>query len=169
MRCLHVLALFAFAIPVTAQAPALHSGITIYIEPMGGYETYLATAFLKEHVPVIIVTDKTKADFILASAVSRKEPSRPGVVINNRVSANVGNNGNNDAWNQGWQSGSGYAAQRALAGQTNVSVSVIDPKTSQIVFGHSATSARPNQIQKTAEDCAKHLKEFIEKSEKPKK
>jgi hypothetical protein len=37
------------------------------------------------------------------------------------------------------------------------------------MYAYSAGSYRSNQTQKTAEDCAKHLKEFIEKSEKPKK
>jgi hypothetical protein len=50
-----------------------------------------------------------------------------------------------------------------------VSISVRDPKTSQIVFAYSAGSYRSNQTEKTAEDCAKHLKEFIERSEKAKK
>ncbi|WP_263352850.1 hypothetical protein [Acidicapsa acidisoli] len=170
MNRVAVIALLALCPFAVAQAPQLHSGSTVFIEPMDGYETYLAAAIMKKHVPVIVVTDKEKADFVITSTVSHKENSQPGVVINNRVSANTGsNNGNNDAWNKGWDSGSGYAAQRAALGHTIASISVVDAKTSQIVFAHSAGSFHANQVQKTAEDCAKRLKDFIDKSEKPKK
>lgn len=161
--------LLAFSALGFAQAPQLKSGSMVYIEPMGGYETYLAAALVKKHVPLVVVTDRAKADFIIASTISRKEAAQPGIVINNRVSANAGsNNGNIDAWDRGWGAGSGYPRPGAL-GLTDASISVIDPKTSQLIFAYSAGSYRSNQIEKTAEDCAKHLKEFIEKSEKQKK
>jgi hypothetical protein len=164
------LVLLALCPLALAQAPQLHSGSTVFIEPMGGYETYLAAALMKKHVPLVVVTDKDKAEFVITSTISHKDAAQPGVVINNRVSANAGsNNGNNDAWNQGWNSGSGYPSRSASLGHTNASVSVVDAKTSQIVFAHSAGSFHANQVQKTAEDCAKHIKEFIEKGEKPKK
>ena len=162
--------MLALSASIFAQYPQLKSGSTVYIAPMGGYETYLAAAFLKRSVPLVVVTDRNKADFVIISTVSHERPAQSAVVVNNNVSASVNSsNGNNDAWDQGWRTGSGYAAQRALLGQTNTSISVIETKTSQIVFAHSAGSARSNQVQKTAEDCAKHLKEFIEKSEKAKK
>jgi hypothetical protein len=50
-----------------------------------------------------------------------------------------------------------------------VSISVVDPRSSQIVFAYSADKAGSNQFQKAAEACAKSLKEFIEKSGKPQK
>jgi hypothetical protein len=50
-----------------------------------------------------------------------------------------------------------------------VSISIVDPHSSQIVFAYSAGKAGTNQFQKTAAACAKSLKEFIEKSEKQKK
>jgi hypothetical protein len=50
-----------------------------------------------------------------------------------------------------------------------VSISVVDPRSSQIVFAYSAGKTGANQFQKTAEACAKSLKELIEKPEKPKK
>lgn len=161
--------LLAFSALSFAQTPQLKSGSTIYIEPMGGYETYLAAALTKKHVPVIVVTDKTKADFIIRSTVSRRDAKQPGVVINNRATANAGiNNGNHGAWNNGLNAGSGFP-QRTAADNTEASISVVDLKTSQIVFAYSAGSYSSNQTEKTAEDCAKHLKKFIEKSEKSKK
>lgn len=158
--------LLAFSLGVFAQAPQLKSGSMIYIEPMDGYETYLAAAIAKKHAPLIVVTDKTKADFIITSTVSHKDQSRPVISVSNTI-----NNGTNETpFERGMEQGqANAAARRALLGITNASISVIDPKSSQVVFAYSAGSASAKQLQSTAEDCAKHLKESIEKSEKPKK
>lgn len=153
-----------------AQAPQIKSGATVYIEPMRGYETYLAAAFTKKHVPLIVVADKDKAEFIITSTVAHKDlrGGQPAVVVNNS-NTNV-NNGGNDAWNQGWEQGqnasAARAAQRRALGETSASIAILDPQTSQIVFAYSAGKMGKNQLQKTAEDCAKHLKESIEKKKK---
>ncbi len=152
-----------------AQAPQLKSGSAVYIEPMGGYETYLAAALVKKQVPLVVITDKDKAKYIIRSTVSQNVPSAPGVVVSNSATVNEGESPNQQAWNQGWASGQQAADRRAALGSSNVSIAVIDAKTDQIVFAHSAGKGGTNQLQKTAEDCAKHLKEFIEKSEKAKK
>jgi hypothetical protein len=175
MNRLKVLILFAFTVTAFAQVPAIHSGSTIYIEPMDGYESYLAAAFVKKHVPLAIVTDKDKADYIIKSTVSQNVPSTPQVVVNNTATATINQGDNsNQAWNQGWASGQQAAARRAATkaalGSTNVSISLIDVHSSQIVFASSAgSSGTTDQSTKTAEACAKNLKEFIEKSEKKKK
>jgi hypothetical protein len=41
---------------------------TVYIEPQQGFETYIAAAIAKKGVPVDVVTDNTKAVYILRSA-----------------------------------------------------------------------------------------------------
>jgi hypothetical protein len=38
---------------------------TVYIEPQQGFETYLAAAISKKNVPVDVVTDQTKANYVL--------------------------------------------------------------------------------------------------------
>jgi hypothetical protein len=140
---------------VFAQTSPIHSGSTIYIEPMDGYETYLTAAIVKKQVPLVVVADKSKADYTITSSVSQRAPTSPAVVINNTNGVNSPN--------------SGFPAPRSF-GRTNASISVIDAKTSQIVFAYAVgKAANTNQLQSTAEACAKHLKEFIEKSEKPKK
>jgi hypothetical protein len=161
-----ILVFLVFSAATFAQAPQISSGSTVYIEPMNGYETYLAAALSKKNVPLLIVADRNKADFIISSTVGQSRPSQPTTVINN--TASVGNSGN-DAWNQGWSSGQQAAARRAAMGSTSVSVAVIDPRSSQVVFAYSAGKAGGKQLQRTAEDCAKHLKESIEKAEKGKK
>jgi hypothetical protein len=173
MKWIALLVVFAFSALTPAQAPQFKSGATVYIEPMDGYETYLASAITKKHVPLIIVMDKNKADYIVTSNVSHKDliAGQPSVVVNNS-NTNVAN-GNATAENpiaqsmqRGYEAG---AAQRRALGETSVSISVIDVHSSQVVFAHSAGKMGTKQLQTTAEDCAKHLKEFIEKSEKPKK
>jgi hypothetical protein len=155
-----------------AQAPQIKSGSAVYIEPMGGYETYLAAALVRKKVPLIVVTDKSKADYIIASNVSHDAPSTPAVVVNNSATATVneGESPNQQTWNQGWELGSQRAAERRAAhaalGSTSATISVLDPRSSQIVFAYSAGKAGSNQFQKTAEACAKSLKEFIEKPKK---
>jgi hypothetical protein len=175
MNRMVVIALLTFSAGVFAQAPQLKSGSAVYIEPMGGYETYLAAAIVKMHVPLTVVIDKVKADYIITSNVSHNAPSTPAVVVNNSATATVneGESPNQQAWNQGWELGSQRAAERRAAhaalGSTSVSISVVDPRSSQIVFAYSAGKAGSNQFQKAAEACAKSLKGFIEKSEKPQK
>jgi hypothetical protein len=145
-----------------AQTPRIKSGSTIYIEPTGGFETYLAAAIGKKQVPVILVADKNKADYIITSTVSQSRPAQPAVVVNN--TNNVSDGGNYGYIAQGMQNAS---ANRAARGATSASISVVDAHSSQIVFAYAVgKSANTNQIQSTAEACAKHLKEFIEKPKK---
>ncbi len=163
MKRLSIFLLLTSSIVCLAQAPPITSGSKVYIEPAAGYEAYLAAAMLKRHVPIVVVTDKAKADYILTSTVSHVSQNQPAVVVNNHVSAG-NHSGRNDAFDRGFQSAStASAARRALDGQTSVSVSIVDPKSSQVVFAYSAGSARADQLQSTAEACAKHLKQFIEK------
>ena len=166
--------LLACSLVCFAQTPQIKSGSAVYIEPMGGYETYLAAAIVKMHVPLTVVTDKGKADYIITSNVSHQTPSQPGVIVNNSATAtiNEGDSGNH-AFETGFAQGQEMArerrAARAALGSTSVSIAVVDPRSSQIVFAYSAGKAGSNQFQKAAEACAKSLKEFIEKSEKQKK
>src|ERR1700743_2004492 len=61
------------AAPAPAPAPAhITKGSRVFIEPMGGFETYLAAALLKKNVPVVVTDDKAKADFVI-SGVSHLE------------------------------------------------------------------------------------------------
>lgn len=147
-----------------AQTPQITSGATVYIEPMDGYETYLTAAIVKKHVPLVVVADKSKADYIITSTVSQNAPSHPAVVVNNTTNVN---SSANDAFSLGWAQGSHAAARRAALGSTSASISVIDAQSAQIVFAYSVgKGGTTHQIQSAAEACAKHLKEFIDKPKK---
>lgn len=175
MNRLLTFVLLTSSIIAIAQTPQLRSGSTVYIEPMGGYETYLAAALGKKNVPLIVVLDKDKAAYIIHSTINHVQPpqSQPGVVINNSNTIQASDNPNRDAFDSGFASGQAsaarHAAYKASLGYSTASIAVIDPQSSQILFSYSAAKDGKNQMQKTAEDYAKHLKEFIEKSEKSKK
>jgi hypothetical protein len=143
-----------------AQTPQIKSGATVYIEPMGGYETYLAAAIVKKHVPLIVVADKDKAEYIIRSTVHHTVPSRPAVVVNNTTNVNTGGN---DAWDKGWELGRQMGAHSGSSDFSSASIAVIDAQSSQIVFAYAANVSVDKR---TAESCAKHLKAFIEKQKK---
>jgi hypothetical protein len=69
LRCLLTLGLLLCPVFSLAQNSHIQSGATVYIEPMNGYETYLAAAFEKKHVPLIVILDKDKADYIISRNV----------------------------------------------------------------------------------------------------
>jgi hypothetical protein len=111
-------------------------GAKVYIGTIdGGYDIYLSAAMHKKEVPIIMVTDRGKADFEL-SGVSESEKA-------------------------GW-------AKIVFWGNTSskeqASVKIVDLKTGVVVWGYNVnkgSSARGKQS--SAEACAKHLKEKIEK------
>jgi hypothetical protein len=131
--------LLAFSAIAFAQAPQIKSGAAVYIEPgevgiqereaapksEGGFETYLSAAIMKMDVPLVVVTDKDKAEYIIRSNVQQTEQH---------------------SWRTTWT-------------EITASISVMDPRSSQILFAGSAT---PNySLKSVAEDCAKQLKQYI--------
>jgi hypothetical protein len=112
------------------------SGARVYIGPVeGGYDIYLAAAMHKKEVPIVIVTDRAKADFEL-SGVSESEKA-------------------------GW-------AKIVFWGNTNsreqASVKMVNLKTDTVVWGYNVNKGSSMRgKQSSAEACAKHLKEKIEK------
>jgi hypothetical protein len=163
------LLLLTASIASLAQAPQITKGAAVFIEPMGGYETYLVAAMMKKHVPLLVVTDRDKADYIITGTFAHKDipqpaASQPTVVVNNNnTNALNGNATSNPPLQraQGLQD-QAWAEKRAL-GETDVTLKMVDPRTSQVVFADTQDAAGNKQIQKTAEACANHLLEFIGK------
>lgn len=58
-------------------------GAFVFIEPMEGFEDYLMAAFHTKQVPVVVVTDKSKADFIVTGHArsSSREPNHVEATI----------------------------------------------------------------------------------------
>jgi hypothetical protein len=120
------------AVPVNTH---IISGATVYVEPMEGFENYIAAAFQKKGVPLVPVASREQATYILRGTAEEKKP--------------------------GW-------AKIAFTGQIHsddaASVQMIDRASGVIVFAYAVNKKNTlHGEQTTAEACAKHLKEQIEK------
>jgi hypothetical protein len=113
-------------------------GARVYIGPIeGGYDIYLSAAIHKKEVPVVIVTDKAKADFELSGVTESEKAGWAKIIF----------------------MGSTSTAEQA-------SIKVVNLKTGTVVFGYNVnkgSSARGKQS--SSEACAKHLKEKIERGQ----
>lgn len=116
---------------------------TVYVEPQQGFETYLAAAMSKKNVPVDIVTDQTKATYILKSApVEVKSESTGGKVARCL-----------------------FASCAGIEDKGNVSVQLIETSSTKMLWAYSVNKQRggSKNEQSMAEAVAKHFKEFLEK------
>lgn len=116
--------------PVIAPAPN-----TVFIEPMNGFESYLAAAFEKKQVPLTIVSDEAHAVYVIKGTAEEKKAGWAKIVL-------AGDIHSDDA----------------------ASIQMIDRKTDAVVFAYAVNKKSTwHGNQTTAEACAKHLKEQIEK------
>jgi hypothetical protein len=143
LRKVFVLLLTVLPAVCWSQTQKIQGGSTVYIDPMGGYENYLEAAFTKEHVPLIVVDDKTKARYIITSTVAHQSFSsdEPAAMDKNRNAVVVNEN-------------------------VAASIALFDPRVSRILFAYAASVVGTNQLEKNAEDCAKQLEKVTQKSPK---
>jgi hypothetical protein len=116
---------------------------TVYIEPQQGFETYLAAAFAKKGVPADVVTDQTKANYVLKAAPVEIKQESTGVKIARCMFA--------------------YCA--GIEDKGNVSVQLIETSSTKMLWAYSVNKQRggSKNEQSMAEAVAKHFKEFMEK------
>ena len=125
---------FAAAEDKTASPQRIERGSRIYIEPMDGFEAYLTAAILKKNVPLLVTDDEAKADYIV-SGTSHIERA-------------------------------GWAKTIFISGapQAGASITIKNAHTGDLAFAYSVDKFNAARAQQsTAEACAKHLKEAIEK------
>jgi hypothetical protein len=115
---------------------------TVYVEPQQGFETYLAAAISKKNVPVDVVTDQTRANFLLRAAPVEIKTESTGGKIARCLFA--------------------YCA--GIEDKGNVSVQLIDTSSSKVLWAYSVNKQKggSKNSQSMAEAVAKHLKEFVE-------
>jgi hypothetical protein len=115
---------------------------TVYIEPQQGFETYLAAAISKKNVPVDVVTDQTKANYVLKAAPVEIKTESTGGKIARCLFA--------------------YCA--GIEDKGNVSVQLIQTSSTKILWAYSVNKQKggSKNSQSMAEAVAKHLKEFVE-------
>jgi hypothetical protein len=112
----------------------------IYIEPQGGFESFITAAFFAKHVPAVVAKDKDNAVFTLKSGTFSTQEERSGL---------------------GKLARCAYALCVGIDGSQTVSVELIDA-TGQIVWAYSVRKIGSVNYQSSAEAIAKHLKEFLE-------
>src|SRR4029077_1355570 len=137
MKKIFVLLALVIASPSFAQTPKP----TVYVEPQQGFETYIAAAIAKKGVPVDVVTEKSKAAYILRSAPVEVKSESTGGKIARCLFA--------------------YCA--GIEDKGNVSVQLIETGSTKVVWAYSVNKQRggsKNQ-QSMAEAIAKHFKEFL--------
>ena len=120
---------------VAVEPTKLPAGSKIYVAPGDGFDTFLSAALTKKKVPVTILADKDKADFILEAASQSDKAGWARTVF-------MGQTGSNE----------------------EASVRLLNAKTSEVVFAyavHKRNSAHGKQS--SAEACAKHIKEIVGK------
>jgi hypothetical protein len=136
MRKIAVLVLLSVASLSFAQTKP-----TVYLEPQQGFETYVAAAIQKKGVPVDVVTDKSRATYVLRSAaVEIKSESTGGKIARCMFAYCIG-----------------------IEDKGNVSVQLIDTNSSKMLWAYSVNKQKggsKNQ-QSMAEAIAKHFKEFL--------
>ena len=124
--------------PTQASAPVgtrIVSGATVFISPMEGFENYLAAAFQKKGVPLVPVGSEEQATYVLKGTSEEKKPGAAKIIFMGQIHAD-------DA----------------------ASVQMMDRRTGAIVFAYAVNKKNTlHGQQTTAEACAKHLKEQIEK------
>lgn len=110
----------------------------ILVAPMAdGFDEFLKAAIEKKNLPVEIVSDKDKADFQITGVSETQKASTAKKVI---------------MWD--WRS------------NEQASIQVTNLKTSEVVFAYSVNKVSSAHGKKSsAEACAKHLKEKIERKQ----
>jgi hypothetical protein len=125
----------ASSTPVEESKRKVESGSKVYVAPMeGGFDISLVAAIIKKQVPVVVVTDESKADYEI-SGISKSDKAGWAKMLF------IGTDATNE----------------------QASIKVVDLKSGEVVFGYNVkkeNSARGTQS--AAEACAKHLKENIE-------
>lgn len=126
--------LFVLAPSSAQQTKAIPPGSKVFLEPMGGFETYLKAAMDKKKVPLQIIDDKSQADFIITGHSESEKASTAKKAI---------------LWN--------------FHSNEDASINVSSVRTGEVVFAYEAhKDSSAHGQQSTAEACAKHLKDKVE-------
>jgi hypothetical protein len=135
MKLTALAAIVLSCIPAFAQSP-LAPDSKIFIEPMNGFESYLSAAIRDEHVPLVVVLDKTKADYFITGVWQEESAGYTG---NGSLVRPIRTRTNNSA-----------------------SISIVDPKSTAVVFSASTQQTKTHQASKeVAEDLAKQLQKAM--------
>jgi hypothetical protein len=128
-----------------AFAQLAHPALFIEQE-QGGFDTYLAAAMSKKHVPIDLVSDPSQAAYILRAAPVETKTESTGSKVARCLFL--------------------YCA--GIEDRATVSVQLVEQNTGKILWSYSVHKQRGagGNSQSMAEAVAKHFKGFLEKSER---
>src|SRR6266404_2407919 len=117
---------------VDQSTKPMERGSRIYIAAIeAGFDTFLSSAIVKKQVPVVVTTDRTKADYEITGIASTEKAGWAKMLF-------MGTDNSNDL----------------------ASIKVVDLKSSEVVYGYAVRKGNSYRgKQSAAEACAKHLKE----------
>lgn len=132
-----LLIIFAVSLPCAQETTdkVIPAGSKVFVAPMeDGFHEYLKTALQAKKVPLVVVDDKSTADFEISGHAETQKASTAKKVI---------------LWD--WRS------------NEQASVQIANLKTTQVIFAYSVNKVSSAHGKKSsAEACAKHIKEKIE-------
>jgi co-chaperonin GroES (HSP10) len=106
---------------------------TFYIEPNAGFDTFLTAALDKKHVPIAVVADRARAEYVIESA--------------------------NDSQKAGWAR---VIALGQTGSNEEASVRIVHVATGNVVWAYAVHKRNSfHGKQSSAEACAKHLKSVV--------
>jgi hypothetical protein len=120
---------------VTVAKTKIPAGSKVYVAPMeGGFENFVIAGIQKKQVPVVVVVDRSKADFEI-TGIAESEKA-------------------------GWAKMLFLGSQQS---KEQASIKVAKISDGSVVFGYSVHKGNSYKGKQSAgEACAKHLKEAIE-------
>lgn len=118
----------------TVSNAKIPAGSKVYVAPMeGGFDNFVIAGFQKKGVPLIVVADKSKADYEISGI---EESEKAG-------------------WAKMLFIGSEQSREQG-------SIKITDLKTSGVIFGYSVHKGNSYKGKQSAgEACAKHIKEIV--------
>lgn len=104
-----------------------------------GFEPFITAAFTKKKTPAVIVTDESKADFILESVISTKKES-----TGSKIARCL------------------FAYCAGMEGKNTASVRLIRIADGSMAWAYDVKKGGAKNFQSSSEAIAKHIKNFIE-------
>jgi len=135
MKMTLVVALALASVACFGEERVVPSGSKIFVEAADGFDTYLDAALRNKHVPVVVVSDKEKADYALEG-------------VSDHVKA-------------GWAK-TVFLGQ--IHSDEQAGIRLVNQKTGEVVFAYAVNKKNSLHGRQTAaEACAKHLKDVVGK------
>ena len=118
----------------TVSNARIPSGSKVYVAPMeGGFDNFIIAGFQKKSVPLVVVSDKSKADYEI-SGIEESEKA-------------------------GWAKMLFMGSQQS---REQGSIKIVELKTAAVIFGYSVHKGNSYKGKQSAgEACAKHIKEIV--------